>query len=212
MEHPLLQSYRRDRRKLLEFILSAGLIKEVRTPSDTEIDLDNLSVDHVLDCVKSGGVINISEATRKYYDGSAYAPMVHSQFGNSYFLISDPDIAGSPPRRVPPLVDVNRTTNCASRSAGQLNPSIFESVTRYGDANGVKFGAESVTPLEPVDHAKVFTLGLASPKTGILKDCRTTTFGNRPMKYSLHLCYFLELNYIQLEQEGKKRVLNFCQG
>lgn len=46
----LLQLYRRDRRKLLEFILAAsGSIRE----SD-DVDVDELRVDSVIDCVKAG--------------------------------------------------------------------------------------------------------------------------------------------------------------
>lgn len=52
----LLQRHRRDRRKLLEFILSTGLI---RTPSGdsldlSAVDLDAISVDYVLECLESG--------------------------------------------------------------------------------------------------------------------------------------------------------------
>lgn len=60
MEHDsLLQRYRRDRRKLLEFILSSGLVKEVRAPSGSapslsDADFDKLSADYILHCVKSG--------------------------------------------------------------------------------------------------------------------------------------------------------------
>lgn len=56
----LLERYRNDRRKLMEFLMSSGLIKEIRSPpgsSSTSLspaDLDALSADYVLDCVKSG--------------------------------------------------------------------------------------------------------------------------------------------------------------
>ncbi|KAJ8762857.1 hypothetical protein K2173_022986 [Erythroxylum novogranatense] len=61
----LLESYRHDRRKLIEFLLASGLIKELRTPSGpadslANIDFDRLSADYILECVKSGKVGFIS--------------------------------------------------------------------------------------------------------------------------------------------------------
>ena len=55
----LLERYRLDRRKLLEFLLSSGLVKELRTPSGpttslSPFDFDNLSADYVLDRLVSG--------------------------------------------------------------------------------------------------------------------------------------------------------------
>lgn len=56
----LLQRYRHDRRKLLDFILSSGLIKEIRTSSSgsttsvSNINFDVLSADYVLHCIQSG--------------------------------------------------------------------------------------------------------------------------------------------------------------
>lgn len=54
----LLQRYRRDRRVLLDFLLSGSLIKKVIMPpgavSLDDVDLDQVSVDFVLDCAKKG--------------------------------------------------------------------------------------------------------------------------------------------------------------
>lgn len=56
----LLERYRNDRRKLMEFLMSSGLVKELRSHSGSSsaslspADLDALSADYVLDCVKSG--------------------------------------------------------------------------------------------------------------------------------------------------------------
>lgn len=55
----LLQRYRRDRRVLLDYILSGSLIKKVLMPpgavSLDDVDLDQVSVDYVLSCSKKGG-------------------------------------------------------------------------------------------------------------------------------------------------------------
>lgn len=62
-EASLLQRFRHDRRKLLEFLFSSGLVKELRTSSGTTTnyfhslsrsDFDTLSVDYVLHCLNSG--------------------------------------------------------------------------------------------------------------------------------------------------------------
>lgn len=54
----LLQRYRRDRRVLLDFLLSGSLIKKVIMPpgaiSLDDVDLDQVSVDYVLGCAKKG--------------------------------------------------------------------------------------------------------------------------------------------------------------
>lgn len=55
----LLQRYRRDRKILLDFILSGSLIKKVVMPPGAvtldDVDLDQVSVDYVLNCAKKGG-------------------------------------------------------------------------------------------------------------------------------------------------------------
>ena len=54
----LLQKFRRDRRILLDFILSGSLIKIVVMPPGAvtldDVDLDQVSVDYVLNCAKKG--------------------------------------------------------------------------------------------------------------------------------------------------------------
>ena len=57
--YSLLERYRLDRRKLLEFILSSGLVREIRTPSGSsasisDVNLDFISADYVLQSIKSG--------------------------------------------------------------------------------------------------------------------------------------------------------------
>jgi hypothetical protein len=54
----LLQRYRRDRQVLLNYILSGNLIKKVVMPpgaiSLDDVDIDQVSVDYVLNCAKKG--------------------------------------------------------------------------------------------------------------------------------------------------------------
>uniref|UniRef100_A0A2N9ID72 Uncharacterized protein n=1 Tax=Fagus sylvatica TaxID=28930 RepID=A0A2N9ID72_FAGSY len=212
----LLQRYRRDRRNLLEFLFSSGLIKELRTPAGpitalSDLDFDNLSADYVLHSIKSDGVVDISEATKKYFDESSYPVMIHSRLGNSYFLLSDPDLSGSPPRRAPPPTDVKRTADHASCSSREPDPLIVENIGASMDNFSPKYKATTGTSLSALEDVNIPPLGLPCLNTGFLKDYLMMTYGNQPMKSCLHLWYFLGLKYIQLRIEGKRRVLSFCQ-
>ncbi|KAF5800738.1 hypothetical protein HanXRQr2_Chr06g0240081 [Helianthus annuus] len=103
MDSSLLHRYRHDRRKLLDFILSSGLI---RSSSTSDIDFDSISADYVIECIQSGGGdLDVSKATTKQIDESMYPTMIHSQGGHAFFLLSDPDSAGSPPQHAPPSVE-----------------------------------------------------------------------------------------------------------
>jgi hypothetical protein len=57
----LLQRYRRDRHVLLNYILSGNLIKKVVMPpgaiSLDDVDIDQVSVDYVLNCAKKGEAV-----------------------------------------------------------------------------------------------------------------------------------------------------------
>lgn len=57
----LVQRYRRDRQVLLNFLLSGSLIKKVVMPpgavSLDDVNLDQVSVDYVLNCAKQGSVL-----------------------------------------------------------------------------------------------------------------------------------------------------------
>ncbi|KAL4332520.1 hypothetical protein GQ457_07G009270 [Hibiscus cannabinus] len=168
----LLQRYRRDRRKLLEFLLSSGLIEEVRSPSGstslTDADFDKLSADYILHCIKSGGgVVDVSEASKMYYTESAHPIMIHSRIGDTYFLTSNPDVAGSPPRRVPPSTIVS-----SSNHASSSRPDSFKmnGVETYGDDYGLKHKAEAAALRAPLGDSGIPSLGLPSLKTGLSDD------------------------------------------
>eukprot|EP01018_Ginkgo_biloba_P012595 Gb_32951 [translate_table: standard] len=76
----LLQRYRRDRHELLKYVLSVGVIKKVvmqpGTISLDDVDLDQVSVDYVLECAKNGRDLDLSEAIKKYYDDLSFPPTV----------------------------------------------------------------------------------------------------------------------------------------
>ncbi|CAB4268334.1 unnamed protein product [Prunus armeniaca] len=101
----LLQRYRRDRRILLDFILAGSLIKKVIMPPGAvtldDVDLDQVSVDYVLNCAKKGGMLELSEAIRDYHDHTGLPQMV--LLVNSFWL-RILSFSGSPPKRAPPPV------------------------------------------------------------------------------------------------------------
>ncbi|KAH0858628.1 hypothetical protein HID58_086889 [Brassica napus] len=161
----LLERYRNDRRKLMEFLMSSGLVKELRSHSGSSsaslspADLDALSADYVLDCVKSGGVVDVSKATKKYNFESSYPVTIHSESRDSYFLVSSPDAAGSPPRRSPPQpVNIENSSN-----NGHVDSSNTPSPIDY------TFNEETpdIKPMKPI---KIIPLGLPPLRTGISFD------------------------------------------
>jgi hypothetical protein len=72
--------------------MSSGLVKELRSPSGSPTslspaDLDALSADYVLDCVKSGGVVDVSKGREKYNFDSSYPVTVRKRFYNDPCLL-----------------------------------------------------------------------------------------------------------------------------
>ncbi|XP_022742011.1 uncharacterized protein LOC111293550 isoform X3 [Durio zibethinus] len=104
----LLQRYRRDRRILLDFILSGSLIKKVVMPPGAvtldDVDLDQVSVDYVLTCIKKGGMLELSEAIRDYHDHTGLPQMNSGSSAGEFFLVTNPEFSSSPPRRAPPPI------------------------------------------------------------------------------------------------------------
>ncbi|GKU95314.1 hypothetical protein SLEP1_g8689 [Rubroshorea leprosula] len=170
----LLQRYRRDRTKLLEFLLSSGLVKEIRTSSGptasvSDLDVDSISADYILQCLKSGGIVDVHEATKSHYAESAYPIMVQSKFRDSYYLTSDPGSAGSPPRRVPPPIHVSQTANHASSSSSQKDP--LNAKNKISEDNfAFTHKASRGVPLKPVENAGIPLLRLPSLRTGLSDD------------------------------------------
>ncbi|KAL9269897.1 unc-13-like protein [Drosera capensis] len=167
MDDSLLERYRCDRRKMLEFILSSpNLITEIRSTSESSIDLDSISVDYVLRCVNSGGVLDFGEAIREYYCESAYPPTISSQSGTSFFIASLPKENRSPPRHKPPSVDVQVENHSGElkQSLGNENSGSYDTKTKIESANAV------ARVLDPAEVGEVLLLGLPTLRTGLSDD------------------------------------------
>ncbi|CAN1813569.1 Protein unc-13 homolog [Linum perenne] len=120
----LLQRYRRDRRILMDFILSGSLIKKVVMPPGAvtldDVDLDQVSVDYVLNCAKKGGMLELSEAIREYHDSTSIPQMNSTSSADEFFLVTDPAFSGSPPRRAPPPILVSAPVSMAAAAAAPV--------------------------------------------------------------------------------------------
>lgn len=110
----LLQRYRRDRRVLLSFILSGSLVKKVILPpgavSLEDVDIDQVSIDYVLNCVKKGEMLDLSEAIRLYHDSLDYPSMSNTGLWGDFFLVTRPETSGLAPTRAPPPVPISTTS------------------------------------------------------------------------------------------------------
>ncbi|QCD85658.1 Mammalian uncoordinated homology 13 [Vigna unguiculata] len=131
----LLQRYRRDRRVLLDFILSGSLIKKVVMPPGAvtldDVDLDQVSVDYVLNCAKKSTMLELSEAIRDYHDHTGLPQMSDTGSVGEFYLVTDPESSGSPPRRPPPTVPVSAVPPVAVSIPSVFPPSpILSSVSR----------------------------------------------------------------------------------
>ncbi|KAL3499395.1 hypothetical protein ACH5RR_038488 [Cinchona calisaya] len=175
--YSLLERYRLDRRKLLEFILSSGLIREFRSPSGSDtsisdINLDFISTDYVLQSIQSGGVLDVSLATKKFYEESALPITMDLHSRDFYFLLTDPESSGSPPRRPPPPVLANYSDNQRSSTSNLCDHSAGQGVAVSGVESGVNYANAAAMSSEPVQSVDVDVpeLDLPSLHTGLLDD------------------------------------------
>lgn len=134
----LLQRFRRDRRILLDFILSGSLIKKVVMPPGAvtldDVDLDQVSVDYVLGCIKKGGMVELSEAIREYHDHTGLPQMNNAGSAGEFYLVTDPEYSGSPPKRAPPPIPASMPIPTPSappyESSPDFEPSPIMSTAR----------------------------------------------------------------------------------
>ncbi|CAL5082389.1 unnamed protein product [Urochloa decumbens] len=104
----LLQRYRRDRQVLLNYILSGNLIKKVVMPpgaiSLDDVDIDQVSVDYVLNCAKKGEPLDLGDAIRLFHDSLDYPYVNNTGSVEEFYLLTKPEYSGPAPTREPPSV------------------------------------------------------------------------------------------------------------
>ncbi|KAK1374115.1 Transcription elongation factor like [Heracleum sosnowskyi] len=69
-----------------------------------DVDLDQVSVDYVLGCAKKGEMLELSDAIRDYHDSTSLPHMSNAGSVDEFFLATNLESSGSPPRRPPPPV------------------------------------------------------------------------------------------------------------
>ncbi|OEL28210.1 hypothetical protein BAE44_0010769, partial [Dichanthelium oligosanthes] len=133
----MLEVYRRDRRRLLDFLLSAGG-GGGRALDLSRVDLDAVSADYALECVAAGAQFNASEATRRYFDERRYPIMIGSPSGNSYFLLSRSQPSDSPPKEAAPSIAPQAPAQENSSSGGQPRDFFRDAINTSGIRCGTK--------------------------------------------------------------------------
>lgn len=177
----MLERYRRDRRKLLECLISSSnLIKQVCSSSGpnsslADVNLDTLSADYVINCVNSGGVLDVAKATDSYYHELAYPTMIHSQSRNSFFTLSQSQLSRSPPKRQPPSVGARERTNVAPHSSGTIPD---RRISLRKDEKGIKVGNVMTKSSKHAEDGVVPYFGLPHLQTGLSDDdLRESAYG-----------------------------------
>ncbi|KNA18539.1 hypothetical protein SOVF_069820 isoform A [Spinacia oleracea] len=180
----MLEHYRRDRQKLLEFIISSSnLIKQVCTSSGptlslSDINLDTLSADYVINCINSGGVFDVAEATDTYYHELSYPTMIHSKLGSSFFTLSQSELSRSPPKRRPPSAVPSEKTSVAPQSSIQAEQISNHKIALRKDEEVFKIGNVMTRPSKSAESGVVAPLGLPHLQTGLSEDdLRESAYG-----------------------------------
>ncbi|XP_010271764.1 PREDICTED: uncharacterized protein LOC104607768 [Nelumbo nucifera] len=177
----LLQRYRRDRRVLLNFILSGSLIKKVIMPpgavSLDDVDLDQISIDYVLNCARKGETLELSEAIRDYHDSIGFPSTNNTGSTDEFFLVTNPDYSGSPPRRAPPPIPIytpspimSSLSKSQSLHSTHLQELSVDDIEDFEDDDDDEEVSSLRTSRRNPINAGDLVLGLPSFATGIADD------------------------------------------
>uniref|UniRef100_A0A0D9XFQ5 MHD1 domain-containing protein n=1 Tax=Leersia perrieri TaxID=77586 RepID=A0A0D9XFQ5_9ORYZ len=89
-------------------MLSGNLIKKVVMPpgaiSLDDVDIDQVSVDYVLNCAKKGEPLDLGDAIRLFHDSLDYPYVNNNGTVEEFFLVTKPEHSGPAPAREPPSV------------------------------------------------------------------------------------------------------------
>ncbi|KAG9454920.1 hypothetical protein H6P81_007824 [Aristolochia fimbriata] len=175
----LIQRFRRDRRVLLSFILSGSLIKKVVMPpgavSLDDVDLDQVSIDYVINCAKKGEILELSEAIRDYHDSLALPPTTNAGFVEEFFLVTNPQASGSPPARPAPPIPVSTpiVTNLSksqSLHSGQFQELTVDDIDDFDDEEDEEEVESLRTARQLPNDAVDLVLGFPPFATGLSDD------------------------------------------
>lgn len=157
----------------------------------------------------AGGVVDVTEATNKYSDESAYPVTIHSQTRSSYFVVSEPESAGSPPRRAPPPLYAKQVADTSCLSS-QMDRVHVEKATTSGDDSGPGYEPATNAPTRPLENSEfpIPSLGLPSLKTGLSDD------DLRESAYELLLAsiFFSGVEANSVEDRRKEKTSKFLSG
>ncbi|GBG77203.1 hypothetical protein CBR_g23529 [Chara braunii] len=138
----LYQRYRRDRRVLIEYILNTDGGKQVILPPGCstlqDVELEQISVDYLLTCIRKGHAVDIAEAQKRYHDELDLPPSTHTEFGEVFYLTTHAEESGPPPPRPPPPtppMDLGTIPERMwTRSSSESNMDSWNSFGDGGDA------------------------------------------------------------------------------
>ncbi|CAN4108506.1 unnamed protein product [Withania somnifera] len=138
-------------------MLSGSLIKKVVMPPGSvsldDVDLDQVSVDFVLNCARKGGLLELSEAIRDYHDSTLFPHMNNAGSTDEFFLATNPELSGSPPRRLPPPVPISTPSPIlATLSASEpVDTEPFEEMSSLSKSQSLSSTQQQELTVDDID-------------------------------------------------------------
>ncbi|KAJ1272463.1 hypothetical protein BS78_06G203400 [Paspalum vaginatum] len=204
----MLEVYRRDRRRLLGFLLSAGG-GGGRALDLSRVDLDAVSADYALECVATGADFDASEATRRYFDERRYPIMIGSSSGNSYFLLSKPQQSDSPPKEAAPNMGPQAPQAPVQENSSPLGkPRDFfsDAINASGIGYGMKDDNLADISSQQVNKVDILSLGLPRLNTELSDD------DIRETAYEVLLASLFASGKVHFSEEKRERKHKFLKG
>ncbi|KAL6882609.1 hypothetical protein ACP4OV_011299 [Aristida adscensionis] len=201
----MLEVYRRDRRRLLGFLLSAGG-GGARAVDLSRVDLDAVSADYALECVASGAQFDASEGTRRYFDERRYPIMIGSPSGNSYFLLSNPAPSASAPKEAAPGIGPQAPSQENSSPARQPGDFLRSAVDVSGIGNAIRDDSLADISAQQVKKVDFLSLGLPELRTELSDD------DIRETAYEVLLASLFVSGKIHISEEKREKKSKFLKG
>ncbi|CAN6268943.1 unnamed protein product [Urochloa humidicola] len=201
----MLEVYRRDRRRLLGFLLSAAG-GGGRALDLSRVDLDAVSANYALECVATGAQFDASEATRRYFDERRYPIMIGSTSGNSYFLLSRPQPSDSPPKEAAPTIGPQAPAEEITSPAGQPRDFFRDAIKTSGVGYGMN--DDNLADISPQQVKKIDILSLGLPRL----NTELSDDDIRETAYEVLLASLFYSGKVHFSEEKKERKHKFLKG